>query len=301
MLGPAWATARKGPCLHGQGRGSGALGLPQGEQWGECSGHTSPAPLLEPTSLGCVWILPFGPSRANGTGAPLVGTGMGCSLGPWDILGGAERSVVRPERSYCLPPVPSCCCWTGRWRPAVGWSCLPLPLMPVTGPALHPPGHLGDPPLGVKQEHLLWGQAPEGGWALPGAVTPSRTRAGGRFGLVNHECGHGSCPLLWPNGSTGLIIEQRTLSTWGPFTPRPHRRAWEEAWHRGGVGRGASARPLGMGHLCHFDPEARGLESPRARFPLSQQTNVLRIAAARERADRSSNRGWHGGVMPARP
>lgn len=40
--------------------------------------------------------------------------------------------------------------------------------------------------------------------------TPWR-RSGGMFWLINHESGHGSCPLLWANGSRGLVTEEELV------------------------------------------------------------------------------------------
>lgn len=74
------------------------------------------------------------------------------------------------------------------------------------------------------------GTAAPRGWAMDSVWsraklfvdrTPWR-RSGGTFWLINHESSHGSCPLLWPNGSRGLIIEQRAdISTFRPFHPWP--------------------------------------------------------------------------------
>lgn len=45
--------------------------------------------------------------------------------------------------------------------------------------------------------------------------------ARGTFWIINHESGHGSCPLLRPNGSRGLIIELRADSSiFRPFQPQ---------------------------------------------------------------------------------
>lgn len=43
--------------------------------------------------------------------------------------------------------------------------------------------------------------------------------------LINHESSHGSCPLLRPNGSRGLIIEQRAVVLHSdPSNPSRHHR-----------------------------------------------------------------------------
>ena len=61
--------------------------------------------------------------------------------------------------------------------------------------------------------------------------------SGGPFGLINHESSHGSCPLLWPNGSRSLIIELRAdTSTFRPFQPQPPAWAWEARWKSGPCG-----------------------------------------------------------------
>lgn len=40
--------------------------------------------------------------------------------------------------------------------------------------------------------------------------TPWR-QSGGMFWLINHESSHGSCPLLWANGSRGLMTEEEEV------------------------------------------------------------------------------------------
>lgn len=43
--------------------------------------------------------------------------------------------------------------------------------------------------------------------------------------LINHESSHGSCPLLRPNGSRGLIIERRAVVLHSdPSNPSRHHR-----------------------------------------------------------------------------
>jgi hypothetical protein len=66
------------------------------------------------------------------------------------------------------------------------------------------------------------------------------------WGLINHKSSYGSCPLLWPNGSRSLIIEQRTdISSLRPFQPTSAIFV--------GLGRiRISSLGCSTGHLCHW-------------------------------------------------
>lgn len=126
---------------------------------------------------------------------------------------------------------------------------------------------------------------PEGqGWRRgPRLLSMDRTpqrRSGGMSWLINHESSHGSCPLLRPDGSRGLITERRTDISMSD--PSYHG-------HHGGRGRLTALCVPSMWHSASgpqapLPPEQfQGSRAPGhkvSRFPATKLQICLRTMAA---------------------